>query len=335
MTKIDQFLELRKLYCFQQVANSRSFRHAARQLGITQPALTRHVQDLEEKLGVILVHRHTSGNKLTEAGQLLARKVDEVLSIGSSLKADLMNLQSAMGGTVTVAVSMGSAPIFLDSFLANFPTMFPRIHLRLMEGLTRHVEEWVESGQADIGVVCLPTGWGNLVQETLVREELFVLTIDEKQPDEPVTFRELEKMPLVLPLPRYGTRQLLERMAEQEKVKLQPVLEADNRHTIKQVVMSTGWSAIDSVCLFKDEIASGRVRARQIAPAPIRNIVLATSQSAALSSAARVTALEIRRSIKDRSQITGPKSENKTDSRSAPRRRTAKGPAAKTHAVHA
>ncbi len=106
MAKIDQFLEMRKLYCFQQVASSRSFRHAARQLGITQPALTRHVQDLEEKLGVILVHRHTSGNKLTEAGQSLAQKVDEVLSVGASLKADLMNLQSTMVGTVTVAVSM-------------------------------------------------------------------------------------------------------------------------------------------------------------------------------------------------------------------------------------
>jgi hypothetical protein len=61
---------------------------------------------------------------------------------------------------------------------------------------------------------------------------------------------------------------------------------------------ATGWSAIDSVSLYQSEIAAGTVYARPIAPAPIRNIVLATSHSAALSSAARVTALEIRRSIK-------------------------------------
>jgi LysR family nitrogen assimilation transcriptional regulator len=302
MALIDQFLEMKKLYYFRQVATSRSFRHAARQLGITQPALTRHVQNLEDELGVTLIHRHTSGNKLTEAGQLLAEKVDQVLAIGGSLKTDLMNLQNTVVGTVTVAISMGSAPAFLDAFLVRFMALYPRIRLRLMEGLTRHVEEWLESGQADVGVVCLPTGWGHLVQETLIREELFLMNTDSTKYFDPIEFPNLEQMKLVLPLPRFGTRQLLERMASQSKVKLSPILEADNRHTIKQVVLSTGWCAIDSICLFKDEIASGKIYARPIAPAPMRTIVLATSQNAALSSAARVTAFEIRRSIKDEHQ---------------------------------
>jgi LysR family nitrogen assimilation transcriptional regulator len=332
MAKIDQFLEMRKLYCFQQVASSRSFRHAARQLGITQPALTRHVQDLEEKLGVILVHRHTSGNKLTEAGQLLAQKVDEVLSVGASLKADLMNLQSTMVGTVTVAVSMGTAPIFLDSFLTTFTSAYPRIHLRMMEGLTRHVEEWIESGQADVGVICLPTGWGNLIHEALLCEELFLLNT-KKQTQEPIEFRELEKIQLVLPLPRYGTRQLLERMAEQAKIKLEPIFEADNRHTIKQAVMSTGWSAVDSVCLFRAEIESGTVHARPITPAPVRNIVLASSHSAALSAAARVTALEIRRSIKERYHAN-PASTRKGAQSADVRARPRKQDGVALHSVH-
>ena len=120
MEKNGQFLEMRKLYYFRQVANSRSLRHAARQLGITQPALTRHVQSLEHELGLTLVHRHASGNKLTEAGQLLASKAEELLAMSSSLKNNLVDLQRTMHGTVTLAISRGHRPVWLDPVLESF-----------------------------------------------------------------------------------------------------------------------------------------------------------------------------------------------------------------------
>lgn len=299
MEKAGPFLEMRKLYYFRQVANSRSFRHAARQLGITQPALTRHVQSLEDELGITLVHRHSSGNKLTEAGQLLAAKADELLTISSSLKTNLVDLQRSMAGTVTLAISMGHAPVLLDPFLSNFIKYCPNVHLRLMEGLTRHVEEWIELGQADIGVICLPTGSCHLVQETLVREELMLMNTDPTRAGEPIEFAELKRMKLILPLSRFGTRQLLERMASQTKITLQPAIEADNRQTVRHLVMTTGWSAIDATRLFHDEIAAGKIFVRPIVPTPARDIVLATSQSAALSSAARAVAREIRNTVRN------------------------------------
>ncbi len=298
MEKVSQFLEMRKLYYFRQVASSRSFRHAARQLGITQPALTRHIQNLEDELGVTLVHRHSSGNKLTEAGRLLAHKADELLNICSSLKTNLVDHQREILGTVTLAISMGHAPVLLDPFLAEFTKHHPLVHLRLMEGLTRHVEEWIELGQADIGVICLPTGSCRLVQETLVREELFLMNTDASRAGEPVTFQELEQTKLILPLVQFGTRQMLEQMAAQAKCRLKPSIEADNRQTVKHLVLSTGWSAIDSARLFADEIEAGRVFTRPIVPRPARDIVLATSHSAALSSAARTVARAIRESVR-------------------------------------
>ena len=297
MEQAGQFLEMRKLYYFRQVASSRSFRHAARQLGITQPALTRHIQNLENELGVTLIHRHSSGNKLTEAGRLLATKADELLAICSSLKTNLVDSQRSIIGTVTLAISMGHAPVLLDSFLADFTKHHPLVHLRLMEGLTRHVEEWIELGQADIGVICLPTGSCRLVQETLVTEELVMMNTDGARAGEPITFPELEQTRLILPLTQFGTRQLLEQMASQANCRLKPAIEADNRQTVKHLVLSTGWSAIDSTRLFADEIAAGSVFMRPIIPRPARDIVLATSHSTALSSAARTVAREIRKSI--------------------------------------
>ena len=86
-------LGIRKLLSFHEISTSRSFREAARRLGISQPALTRQVQSLEDELGVVLIHRHASGNTMTEAGRILAQKTDELLAIISSTKSALDELK--------------------------------------------------------------------------------------------------------------------------------------------------------------------------------------------------------------------------------------------------
>jgi LysR family nitrogen assimilation transcriptional regulator len=213
MENIDS-LGVKKLLYFQQISHCRSFRDAARNLGISQPALTRHVQSLEEELGVVLIHRHASGNTLTEAGRILAKKTDELLAIISSAKSALDDLRGDPTGTVTLGLSTGFAGSILTSFLSTFTNRFPGVQLRLMEGSNRHVEDWLPSGQAEIGIICLPFGSTQLVEE--VREELWLVSADGSRRSEPIPFAELAAMQLALPLPRYGTRQLLDKLASRQ-----------------------------------------------------------------------------------------------------------------------
>jgi LysR family nitrogen assimilation transcriptional regulator len=293
-------LGIKKLLYFHQIATNRTFRDAARNLGVSQPALTRHVQCLEEELGVVLIHRHASGNTLTEAGKILAEKTTELLAIISSTKTAIDDLRGDPSGMVTIGLSMGFAGTFLSSFLADFSSNFPLVQLRLMEGSTRHVEEWLHSSQAEIGIICLPFGSTQLVEDTLVREELFLISTDPAKHAQSVHFAELADMQMVLPLPRYGTRQLLDRIAAEHAITLRPMMEADNPNTIKQLVLSTGWSAIHSAMLFEKELAAGQVYARPILPAPVRGIALVTSHDKPLSTAARAIALALGKAVKER-----------------------------------
>jgi DNA-binding transcriptional LysR family regulator len=64
---------------------------------------------MEEELGVVLIHRHASGNTLTEAGRILAKKTDELLAIISSAKSALDELRGDPTGTVTLGLSTGFA----------------------------------------------------------------------------------------------------------------------------------------------------------------------------------------------------------------------------------
>ncbi len=296
-------LGIKRLLYFRQIASSRSFRDAARVLGVAQPALTRYVQSLENELGVVLIHRRATGNTLTEAGQILASRTDELLTTMSSLKSDLDGLREDVAGTVTLGLSMGFAKLFLAPFLSNFPTKFPHVHLRIMEGSTRHVEEWLHNDQADVGLICLPSGLNQRVEESLIREELHLITSNPDGRVGSIVFAELAERELVLPLPRYGTRQLLDKMASEASVTLRPVMEADNPDTIRHLVLTTGWSTVHSVRLFEREIASGAVAAIPINPAPVRHIVLITSTDKPLSSATRATARAIGEALRPRQGI--------------------------------
>lgn len=293
-------LDIKKLLYFHQISTSRSFREAARKLGVSQPALTRQMQSLEEDLGVVLIHRHASGNTMTEAGEILAERIGKLLAMFSETKSALDDLKGDPSGVVVVALSMGFAASFLSSFLADFSGLFPQVQLRLMEGSTRHVEEWLHSGQAEIGIVCLPFGSTHLVEESLVREELFLISRTPPRAPGPVDLAQLGKMDLVLPLPKYGTRQLLDRMAAEQEVTLQPKMEADNPNTIKQLVLSTGWAAVHSAILFEEELAAGLVSARSIKPAPMRNIALVTPHDRPLSTAARAISQALGKAVRER-----------------------------------
>jgi len=306
MNDIKELLEVRKLIYFRQVAASPSFRQAARQLGITQPALTRHVQDLEEELGVTLIHRRSSGNRLTEAGRLVMSKADDLLALLSSTRTDLDELRSSPTGTVTLAVPMSFASLYLTPLLTQFGQTYPQVHMRVIEGSTYHIETWLEAGQADVGVVCSPSGSSSLIEEHIGDEELFLLRAGPSEPLPPLDFAELEHMDLVLPLSRYGTRRVLERMAAKLKVQLNPKIEADNPNTIKQLVMCMGWATVHSNALFASEIAAGSVSARRITPTPTRSLMLVTPRNEALSSAARILAREICRLVKHNQLHTSP-----------------------------
>ena len=302
----DRFIIFKKLYYFRQVANCQSLRKAATELGITQPALSRHLQELENELGVSLILRRPSGNKLTEAGEILAAKADELIAVMTSAKSDIDKIRTVPSGVVTLGLSIGMATTFLTAFLQNFRKQFPQIHLRIIEGSTRHVEEWLEAGQAQIGIICLPCGSTGLIQESLIEEELFLFSSTRPITFEPVQFSSLEHMELVLPCQKYGTRRVLDRMATEAKIVLRPVMEADNPSTIKDLVTTAGFSAIQSEFLFDKEIPAGRIFARRIVPTPVRSIVLATSKGEALSWASRSVAREIAKAFKRQRSVEYP-----------------------------
>ena len=132
--------KLHHLRNFVAVARARSLRSAARSLGLTQPALTRSVRELEAELGVALFQRHARGVSLTVAGErflLRAQAALEELRRGSEEAAQA---RGEMQGHVAVALSSAPVLSLLARAYAQFRRDWPDVHLRFVEGLFPAVE---------------------------------------------------------------------------------------------------------------------------------------------------------------------------------------------------
>lgn len=294
-------LDTRKLRYFYEVARLQSFRLAGRHLGVSQPSLTRHIQTLETELGVVLLQRGQRATRLTEAGELLFDHAEHLLHRLAEARAAVAGMGNFPTGTVTLALPASFAMAFLPSFLVQFKNRYPAVRLRVTEGSTRHVEDWLASGYAQLGVVVSDTASSSLVSEHLATEDLFFVgaQMPERLGTGPLSMAEIVDLPLVLPLPPHGSRRLIDDAAAAAGVQLNPWFEVDSPHIMRQVILAHGLFAIMPKLAIRSELAAGALMAVPLSPPPRRTLGLATLRGEALSAATRALAQDIRLAVRN------------------------------------
>jgi DNA-binding transcriptional LysR family regulator len=126
-----------------------SLRAAARRLGVPQPALTRSVRALEKELGVTLFERETRGMTLTSSGELFHRRAHVIVSELRRAREELAQDRGDDTGEIVAAMSIMPHLGMLPRALPVFRKRYPRVRLRLIEGLFPHVESRLRNGSID------------------------------------------------------------------------------------------------------------------------------------------------------------------------------------------
>jgi DNA-binding transcriptional LysR family regulator len=123
-----------KLRVFYSIARFQSFSLAAQQLNISQSALSRSVQVLEDRLKVKLFHRHTRGIVLTEKGTLIFKGAQQMLTALESTKASLSEMERSPHGLLKVRASAGIISRLLISNAKPFFETYPHLRLKIITG---------------------------------------------------------------------------------------------------------------------------------------------------------------------------------------------------------
>jgi DNA-binding transcriptional LysR family regulator len=144
--------DLNDLQAFRAVVELGSFRKAADAVNISQPALSRRIDKLEEALGVRLFERTTRSVTLTTVGRVFAPSAEQLLDDLDAALLGIRDVSSSRLGHVTIACVPSVAYYFLPSVIANYRSRYPRIRVKLLDASANEVLGAVISGEADFGV---------------------------------------------------------------------------------------------------------------------------------------------------------------------------------------
>lgn len=153
---------LEKLHYFFAVARVGTIKEAALKLHITQPTLTKSIKNLEEALGKNLFVRLPRGVSLTPEGFILYNFCQDLFRQLEDLEAKLDSPMDAMAGFVKVGTYDSIAIYFWPAFLQKFIGDFPNLEIELMTNRSLVIQQKVESGELDLGLIIEPRPGINL-----------------------------------------------------------------------------------------------------------------------------------------------------------------------------
>jgi LysR family nitrogen assimilation transcriptional regulator len=272
------WLDLRRLRYFRAIAESGSFSAAARALHIAQPALSHHMRELERDFGGKLLERSRRGVRMTEAGQLLLERsrtiLDEVAQTEEAMR-QFRRRQLAVPPTIRMAMIPSLAPVLTPPLLAAAAKLFPGSTLYIIEASTLDSHDLVLSGQIDLAINLADDRWP--AGDPLIWEELlFILPSGHASGAiSPIRFAELAREPLVLPSRGRPVRNLIEKIAGEQGLALNVVLEVDGLNPRKQAVVAGLARTLLPIVNIVEECSTGTLVARRvIEPEIVRLIVL-------------------------------------------------------------
>lgn len=150
-------MELRELKYFLAVAREENITKAAEYLYITQPSLTRQIQNMEREVGQPLFSRSGRKMVLTEAGMLLRKRAEEIVALYEKAENEWLNFSDSVNGEVYIGGGESYGMTILMDAVGKMLSDYPDIKIHLYSGDMLDVCERLDKGLIDFGLVMQPT----------------------------------------------------------------------------------------------------------------------------------------------------------------------------------
>lgn len=276
-------MELDQLKTFLTVAEVGTFSRAAMLLATTQPIVSRKVKLLEDELGTELFHRTGRGVVLSEGGKLLEQYARGMLDAATSAKSAIQALGASPVGQVTIGMPSSIATVLAVELAQEFRRAFPNVSLKIMEGYSGHVLEWLTAGRLDVAVLYDTPSLKGSTQHTdpVLCDELFLIGSPKDHArigNEPVRVARLSEIPLVLPSRPHGIRVLVDEAMSKTGGAPNVQLEIDAMHSMIALAEGGLGYTILSYSSVRDLVVAKRLRIwRIVEPTMTRSLVITTT----------------------------------------------------------
>ena len=193
-------MELRVLRYFLAAIREGSILRAAHFLHITQPTLSRQLQDLEEELGQKLLIRTNRSVALTAEGKLLRRRAEDIMEIVRKTEAEFRSMGENIRGDVYIGSGETEAMKLIARIIRELREEYPGIRYHIYSGKTEEVEERVDKGILDFGILIQPINISKYDCINLPLKDVWSVIMRKDSPlaaKESISFRDLQGLPLI------------------------------------------------------------------------------------------------------------------------------------------
>lgn len=240
-----------------------SFSQGGARHGISQPAASMRIANLERRMQIVLLERSTTGCQPTTAGAAVVEWSRELLSNAHRMGRAVQALRDRDGG-VTIAASLTIAEHLLPNWLAVLHAEHPESSFRVTVANSAAVIDTVRDGRAMIGFIETPAPTTGLHRRVVARDEL-VVAVASRHPwtkrRTPLEPHHIAATPMVLREHGSGTRSTLEAALEQVGLQLvTPILELASTAAIRNAVAAGVAPTIISNLAIADDVAAGRLK---------------------------------------------------------------------------
>lgn len=263
-----------RLKVFRSVAQNLSFTKASKELFVSQPAITKHIQELESMYQTRLFERRGSNIALTGAGKLLLEHCEKILDDYKSLEYDMHLLRGEYVGELKMGASSTIAQYVLPPLLADYISKFENVTLSLISGNSSDIETSVLENRIDLGLVEGISKNPMLRYTPFISDELVAVVRTDCRLDigEIIKPQQLLDFPLALRERGSGTLEVIEEALDKHNIKLSMLnvmMYLGSTESIKTFIESADCIGIVSVRSIVKELAMGKLRIIDIEGMPM------------------------------------------------------------------
>ena len=241
-----------RLKVFDTVARRLNFTKAANELNITQPAVTKHVKEIENYLNTKLFDRNGTKIKLTKAGEILLQYTDQLFNVYRDMEFEIAQLKEHQKGNLRLGASTTIAQYVLPAILAEFHQRYPAIKVSLVIQNSETIEDLLSQNKIDLGLIEGQIKNRNFHYFPFLKDEIVLVSrnLHALTKKNALKLELLETLPLVMREPGSGTLETIDLALKEKGIKLNSLnieMQLGNTESIKNYLLHSDALAFLSV----------------------------------------------------------------------------------------
>jgi DNA-binding transcriptional LysR family regulator len=272
-------VNLNHLRVFESVARHSSLTRAARELRVSQPAVSKQLGDLEHDLSTRLVDRLPRGVRLTAAGEVLFAHAQRILQSERSAQEELRDLRGLGRGKLAIGASTTIGSYLVPALFGELHRLHPAVQLELEIANSASVQQAVLDNRLDLGLIEGFADSEALDVEALATDQMVAITAPGHPAlsRAPLTASALRELPVLMREQGSGTRQVVEAALKAKAIVVRPIMSLGSTEALKNAVLHGLGVAIVSRLTVENELRTRRLAELTFSDLDIRRELFAVT----------------------------------------------------------